>query len=69
MTLDEAIEVLSLSAYSGSSTHNTRFKEALKLGIEALKRELAGDNLPLDKLLKRLPGETPEEKGSLHHAK
>jgi len=69
MTLNEAIEILSLSAYGGTTTHNNRFTEALKLGIEALKRELAGDNLPLDKLLKRLPGETPEEKGLVHNAK
>jgi len=69
MTLDEAIDVLSLSAYSGMTTHNQRFREALILGIEAMKRIRDGDNLPLDVLLKRLPGETPEGKGLFRNGK
>lgn len=58
MTIDEAIEILSESANMGSTTFNQKFKEAEKLGIEALKackeRSARFPNLPH----LRLPGET-----------
>ena len=38
MKLDGAIEILSEAAYGHSFTTNRDFKDALKLGIEALKR-------------------------------
>lgn len=58
MTLHKAIEILSDSAYRGSTTFNEDFKDAQKLGIEALKKwkilreGKAGTIDPL------LPGET-----------
>ena len=38
MNIDEAIWLLSESANTGSTTFDERFKEAEKLGVEALKR-------------------------------
>lgn len=40
MTIDKAIELLSHSAYQGSTTLNHDFKDAEKLGIDALKAYL-----------------------------
>ena len=36
MTISEAIEILSASAYGGMTTLDQHFKDACKLGIEAL---------------------------------
>lgn len=38
MTLEKAIQILSDSAHLGMTTFNQDFKDAQKLGIEALKR-------------------------------
>ena len=38
MTLEKAIEILANSAYGGSTTFDQDFKDAEKLGIEALGR-------------------------------
>jgi len=55
MTIDKAIEILSASAYWGMTTLDQDFKDACKLGIEALmiiekeRRDLlsyAGELLP-----------------------
>ena len=55
MTIDKAIEILSSSAYWGMTTLDQNFKDACKLGIEALiiiqkeRRDLlsyAGELLP-----------------------
>ena len=55
MTIDKAIEILSASAYWGMTTLDQGFKDACKLGIEALmliqkeRRDLlsyAGELLP-----------------------
>lgn len=40
MTIEKAIEILSESAWHGSTTLNQDYYDALKLGIEALKRQL-----------------------------
>lgn len=58
MKLDEAIEILSDSAHLGMTTFNQDYKDALKLGIEALKRlRQEKDEIP-DTLWNPLPGET-----------
>jgi len=58
MKLQKAIEILADSAYSGVTTFNQDFKDATKLGIEALKRHKLRRQVGYrdDKLL--LPGET-----------
>jgi hypothetical protein len=60
MTIDEAIQLLSESADTGITTFNERFKEAEKLGIEALKRVKANKDMDIIGALKLLPGETEE---------
>lgn len=60
MKIDEAITILSESANQGMTTFNDKFREAQKLGIEALKRvkiERTGYELYAPDLL---PGETEE---------
>jgi len=60
MRLDEAIEILSASAYGGMTTFDQDFKDAEKLGIEAMKRIQACRkviDIPCDKPLR---GETEE---------
>jgi len=60
MTLNEAIEILSESAYGGATCFDPRFRDAEKLGIEALiaysKAKANGWYPPGYKL----PGETEE---------
>lgn len=57
ITIEKAIEILSNSAFSGSTTFDQDFRDAEKLGIEAMKRiSLLRDGLlQLQVLL--LPGE------------
>lgn len=60
MTIDEAIEILSESAYRGSTTFDQRFKAAEKLGIEALKRVKSDREHHYRPKSLTLPGETEE---------
>lgn len=60
ITLNRAIEVLSESAYAGATTHNQEFKEAEKLGVEALKRVKAYRNRADIRKSFLLPGEKEE---------
>jgi hypothetical protein len=60
MTIDKAIVVLSCSAYGGMTTHGLEFKDALKLGIEALKREREYRLTRGLRTFDLLPGETGE---------
>jgi len=60
MKLKKAIEVLSDSANAGMTTFNQDFKDAQRLGIEAIKFKQAwrkGQYFPANYLL---PGETEE---------
>ena len=41
MTIDETIEILSRSAFTGITTFNKKYKQAQKLAIEALKEKRA----------------------------
>ena len=60
MTLEKAIEILSDSAYRGMTTFHQDFKDAQKLGIEALKVVHKLRHLEcLDSTI-LLPGETKE---------
>jgi len=70
MTLQEAIEILTILE-SRSQNYSTMFKkDALKLGIEALKRLQINRRWTGGKLVDLLPGETEEEerKGENHDA-
>ena len=60
MTIDKAIEILSASGYWGMITLDQDFKDACKLGIEALKiiQKERRDSLSYTGEL--LPGETEE---------
>jgi len=58
MTVDEAIEGLVGLADSETAGVDEYEKEAIGLGIAALKRLKNGGHLSLDELLKPLPGET-----------
>ena len=60
MTIDQAIEILSNSANSGMTTFNQDYKDAQRLGVEALKvvREMRG--FAEGWRPTKLPGETKE---------
>lgn len=61
MTIDEAIRILSDSANRGMTTFGPDFRDAERLGIEALKRILAQRvGLPTSRWF-TLPGETEGE--------
>lgn len=60
MNLDKAIELLSHSVYGGTTTFNQAFKEATKLGIEALKEVERLRSYKALHVVKLLPGETEE---------
>ena len=60
MTLDKAMEILAESAYHGSTTFNEDYKDAQKLGIEALKRLKEHREDQIDITYRALPGETEE---------
>jgi len=57
MTIDKAIRELGIWQHSPAFNHSPHGREALKLGIEALKRLKNGGHLSLDELLKPLPSE------------
>ncbi len=61
MKLSKAIEILSTSVYAGATTFNEDYRDAQKLGIEALKREQEHRELDIDTRFGLLPGETEEE--------
>lgn len=61
MKVSKAIEILSESANAGMTTFNQDYKDAQKLGIEALKRVKQCRSAPYGRLEDILPGETPEE--------
>lgn len=58
MTVKEAIEILSDSAHRGITTFNQDYKDAQKLGIEALKRIKQCRFPPYGRMEDTLPGET-----------
>lgn len=60
MTIDVAIEILSASAYQGMTTFNEKYKEAQKLGIEALKEIKAARSYSVGLIPELLPGETKD---------
>ena len=60
MNIDKAIEILSDEAYKGSVTFNLDRKDAVKLGIEALKREENYRMAHPDVAPYLLPGETED---------
>lgn len=60
MNLDKAIEILSDSANRGITTFNEDYKDAQKLGIEALKRLQAYRRHEIGSGGRRLPGETED---------
>uniref|UniRef100_A0A6H1ZWG6 Uncharacterized protein n=1 Tax=viral metagenome TaxID=1070528 RepID=A0A6H1ZWG6_9ZZZZ len=60
MTIDEAIEILSQSANAGVTTFDWDYKDAQRLGIEALKRVRKYRPLYAGKYPHLLPGETKE---------
>ncbi|MBA7700056.1 hypothetical protein ES703_108762 [subsurface metagenome] len=60
MTLEKATEILADSAYNGSTTFNSNFRDALKLGIEALKRLQENRHYAPPQIPRPLPGETEE---------
>ena len=60
MTIDRAIEILSDSANRGVTTFNQDFKDAERLGIEALKREKECRHLLPPEAWELLPGETKD---------
>ena len=60
MAIDRAIELLSDSANRGVTTFNEDFKDAQKLGIEALKRVKLSRSFNHPELKQLLLGETEE---------
>lgn len=60
MKLAKAIEILSDSVYRGVTTFNQDYKDAQKLGIEALKRLQRYRPVTAHPILDQLPGETKE---------
>ena len=60
MTIDKAIEILSDSANRGMTTFNQDYKEAQKLGIEALKVVQSNRIYGYPNKIPKLPGETEE---------
>ncbi len=61
MKVVKAIEILELNIPKEASKMPPDIKDALKLGVEALKRHRDRDYLNLIELNTRLPGETPAE--------
>lgn len=61
MTIDQAKHILSDAAYHGSLTYHQDYKDALKLGIAALKAVQLHRQHPDKIYIATLPGETPEE--------
>lgn len=60
ITIAKAIELLSNSAYLGSTTFDQDFRDAEKLGIEALKWRVEVKKAILPIKLTPLPGEADE---------
>lgn len=60
MNSSKAIEILSDSANKGVTTFNQDYKDALRLGIEALKRIQINRNQTTIEWVTLLPGETEE---------
>ena len=58
MTIDKAIGNLSASAYGGMTTLDQHFKDACKLGIEALKWVKQTRKVTYEPAYPLLPGET-----------
>jgi hypothetical protein len=58
--IDEAIKLLSESADTGMTTFNQKFKDAERLGIEALKRVKETRARLITETIILLPGETEE---------
>ncbi len=61
MTVKEAIKILGLPAYGHATTFDTKFYDALKLGIEALKFRQRLQKAAIILPYKPLPGETDNE--------
>jgi hypothetical protein len=60
IAIDEAISILSEHAYGGAVTLDEKFKEAERLGIEALKAVSFFNHKVLPQFKIALPGETRE---------
>ena len=60
MTIDQAIEVLTEETETGFQGHPYTLREAIQLGIEALKRVKRYKRLWLSWKLELLPGETKD---------
>ena len=58
MTLEKAIEILSLAANGHAFTTSPDFWDALRMGTEALTRQLNRDTLTYSGMIARLVGET-----------
>ena len=58
MTIDKAIECIELKNRYPWNKDNSLLKEALKLGVEALRRCQVLSTHPIFRELERLPGET-----------
>lgn len=66
MNPKKAIELLSDSAYRGMTTFNQDFKDAEKLGIEALKVYLKSQEAGRYPPRYKLPGETEGDENELN---
>lgn len=60
MTIEEAIRILSAYAYENKTIPVQELDDAIKLGIEALKREKGQRTMGLPSPIVLLPGETRE---------
>lgn len=60
MTLQKAIEILSLAAYGHAFSTGSDFWDALSMGTEALTRQLNRDTLTYAGMIARLAKETDE---------
>ncbi len=60
MKVSKAIEILELNVPKGKSEMPADIKDALTLGIEALKRHQNKDYITYNGMHESLPGETPE---------
>lgn len=60
ITIKKAIEILSDSANAGMTTFNQDYKDAQRLGIEALKERAEAKRRGLPLWHELLPGETEE---------